>query len=53
MVEPLARWLALAPVEEDEITDGMAAAISEARVLMARGEWIPARRDLAEVRLSR
>ena len=41
MVEPLARSLALAAVEEEEITPETAAGIDRARASLARGEGIP------------
>jgi len=41
MAEPLARSLALAPVEEEEITPEMAASLDRARASLARGEGIP------------
>jgi hypothetical protein len=41
MVEPLARSLALADVEEEEITPDTAAALDRARASLARGESIP------------
>ena len=41
MVEPLARSLASAPVEEEEITPETAAALERARASLARGEGIP------------
>jgi hypothetical protein len=41
MVEPLAHSLALAPVEEEEITSETAAALERARASLARGEGIP------------
>ena len=41
MVEPLARSLALAPVEEEEITPETAAALDRARASLDRGEGIP------------
>jgi hypothetical protein len=41
MVEPLARSLASAPVEEEEITDSTAAAIDRSRTSFALGEGIP------------
>jgi hypothetical protein len=44
MVEPLPRSLALAPVEEEEITSETAAALDRARTSLARGEGHPARR---------
>jgi hypothetical protein len=40
MVEPLERSLALAPVEDEEITPETAAALDEARASLARGEGI-------------
>jgi hypothetical protein len=40
MVEPLSRSLALAPVEEEEITPETAAALDRARAYLARGEGI-------------
>ena len=40
MVEPLSRSLALAPVEEEEITADTAAALDRARASLARGEGI-------------
>jgi hypothetical protein len=41
MVEPLARSLALAPVEEDGLTPDTAAALDRARASLARGDGIP------------
>lgn len=41
MVEPLARSLASAPVDEEEITPETAAALDRARASLARGEGIP------------
>ena len=41
MVEPLSRLLALAPVEEEEITPETAAALDRARASLARGEGAP------------
>ena len=41
MVEPLVRSLALAAVEEEELTPEMAAALDRARASLARGEGIP------------
>ncbi len=41
MVEPLARSLALAEVEQEEITPETAAALDRARASLARGEGIP------------
>ncbi len=52
MVEPLARSLALAPVEEEEITPETAAAIARARASLTRGEGIPHDEILREFGLS-
>jgi hypothetical protein len=41
MVEPLTRSLAVAPVEEEEITPETAAALDRARASLVRGEGIP------------
>ena len=41
MVEPLARSLALTPVEEEEVRPATAAALDRARASLARGEGIP------------
>ena len=41
LVEPLARSLALAEVEQEEITPETAAALERARASLARGEGIP------------
>jgi hypothetical protein len=41
MVEPLSRSLAVAPVEEDDLTLDAAAALDRARASLARGEGIP------------
>jgi hypothetical protein len=41
MVEPLARSLALAEVEEEGLTPDTAAAVDRARASIARGEGIP------------
>ena len=41
MVEPLSRSLALAEVEDEEITPETAAALDRARASLARGEGIP------------
>jgi hypothetical protein len=40
MVEPLSRSLALAPVEEEEITPEIEIALDRAKVSLARGEGI-------------
>ena len=41
MVEPLARSLAMVPVEEEEITAETAAELEAARASLARGEGVP------------
>jgi hypothetical protein len=41
LVEPLVRSLALAPVEEEDITPETAEALERARASLARGEGIP------------
>jgi hypothetical protein len=41
MVEPLARSLALAPEEDEEVTPDTAAALDRARASLDRGEGIP------------
>ena len=41
MVEPLSRLLALAPVEEEQITPETAAALDRAPASLARGDGIP------------
>jgi hypothetical protein len=41
MVEPLARSLASAPVEEEELTPETAEALERAKASLARGEGIP------------
>ncbi|HUI57015.1 MAG TPA: hypothetical protein VLY04_18700 [Bryobacteraceae bacterium] len=51
MVEPLARSLALAPVEGEEITTETAAALDRARATLARGEAIPREDVLREFEL--
>ena len=52
MVEPLARSLALAPVEEEEITPETAEALLRARASLARGEGIPHEEVVREFGLS-
>jgi hypothetical protein len=52
MVEPLVRSLALAPVEEEEITPETAAALDRARGSLARGDGIPHDEVLREFGLS-
>ena len=41
MVEPLARSLALAPVDEEEVGAETSAAIDRSRASLSRGEGIP------------
>ena len=41
MTGPLSRSLAMAPVEEEEITPETAAALDRSRAALARGEGIP------------
>lgn len=48
LVEPLARSLALAPVEEEEITPETAAALERARASLARGDGVPHEEILRE-----
>ena len=48
MVEPLSRSLALAPVEDEEITPRTAAALDRARASLDRGEGIPHEEILRE-----
>lgn len=52
MVEPLARSLALAPVDDSEITPETAAALDHARASLARGEAIPHEEILREFGLN-
>ena len=53
MVEPLARSLALAPVEDEEITPDTGAALDRARASLAGGEGIPHEEILREFGLNR
>jgi hypothetical protein len=48
MVEPLARSLALAEVEEEDFTSDTAVALHHARASLARGEGIPHEEILRE-----
>jgi hypothetical protein len=48
MVEPLARSLALAQVEQEDLTPDTAAALDRARASLARGEGIPHEEILRE-----
>ncbi len=52
MVEPLTRSLALAPVEEEEITPETAVALDRARASLVRGEGIPHKDILREFGLN-
>ena len=52
MVEPLARSLALAPVDEEEVTPETAAALDRARASLDRGEGIPHEEILREFGLN-
>lgn len=52
MVEPLARSLALAPIEDEEITPDTAAALDRARASLARGEGVSHEDILREFGLS-
>lgn len=53
MVEPLVRSLALAPMEDEEITPETAAALDRARASIARGEGIPHEEILREFGLTK
>jgi len=53
MIDPLAISLALAPVEEEEITPETAAALDRARASIARGEGIPHEEILREFGLTK
>ena len=53
MVEPLARSLALAPAEDEEITPETAAALDRARASLARGEGVPHEEILREFGLTK
>ena len=52
MVEPLSRSLAMAPMDEEEVTPETAAALDSARASLARGEGIPHEEILREFGLS-
>jgi hypothetical protein len=52
IVEPLIRSLALAPLEDEEITPETAAALIRARGWLARGEGIPHEKTLREFELN-
>jgi len=53
MVEPLARSLALAPADEEEVAPDTAAAIDRSRASLNRGEGIPHEDILREFGLER
>ena len=53
MVEPLSRSLALATVEEQELTPETAAVLERARASLARGEDIPREEVLREFGLKK
>ena len=53
MVEPLARSLAEAPVEDEQITPETAAALNRARTSIARGEGTPHDEILREFGLTK
>jgi hypothetical protein len=53
MLEPISRSIANAPVEEEELTPEMAAAIERARASLARGEGIPHEELLREFGLKK
>jgi hypothetical protein len=53
MVEPLSRSLALAAVEQEELTPETAAALERARTSLARGEGIPHEKILREFDLKK
>jgi hypothetical protein len=48
MVEPLSRSLAMAPVEEEDLTPETVTALDRARASLARGEGIPHEEVLRE-----
>ena len=53
MVEPLSRSLALAAVEEEELTPETAAALERGRASLAHGEGIPHEEILGEFGLKK
>jgi hypothetical protein len=53
MVKPLSRSLAMAPVEDEEITPETAAALDRARASLSRGQGIPHQDILGEFGLSK
>jgi hypothetical protein len=52
MVEPLARSLALAEVEDEDLTPDTAVALERARASLARGEGVPHEEILREFGLN-
>lgn len=52
MVEPLSRSLALAPVEEEDVTPETVTALNRARASLARGEGVSHEEILREFGLS-
>jgi hypothetical protein len=53
MIEPLSRSLALAKVEEEEVTQATSAALDRSRASLARGDGIPHEEILREFGLVR
>ncbi len=53
LIGPLSNSLALAPVEEEELTPETAEALDRARASLARGEGIPHHEILREFDLSK
>jgi hypothetical protein len=53
MVEPLARSLAMAPMEEEEISPETAQALERARASLTRGESVPHEEILRELGLKK
>jgi hypothetical protein len=53
LVEPLARSLGSAPVEDEDITPDTSAALDRARASLARGEGVPHEEILREFGLTK
>ena len=53
MLEPISRVIANAPIEEEEVTPEVAAAIEHRRASLARGEGIPHEEILREFGLKK
>jgi len=53
LLDPVARSLATAPIEDEEITPETAAALGRARASLARGEGIPHEEILREFGLKK